>query len=63
MSPPEGVVAMKIDPQTGLHVADDRDGLVEYFYQENPPPDAGSGFGEPSASGTKPPEEVRDQLF
>lgn len=63
MSVPEGVVAMKIDPQTGLHVTDEREGLVEYFYQENPPPDSGGGLGDQPASGTKPPEEVRDQLF
>jgi penicillin-binding protein 1A len=60
---PEGVVAMKIDPQTGLHITDEREGLVDYFYQENPAPGAGAGLGDPSASGTKPPEEVRDQLF
>lgn len=60
---PEGVVAVKIDAQTGLRVAGNQDGLVEYFYQENLPPETGGGLGDQAGSGSKPSEEVKDQLF
>jgi penicillin-binding protein 1A len=42
---PEGVNAIKIDPVTGTRVDDDdSEGVYEYFYHENPPPDAPSFF-------------------
>jgi penicillin-binding protein 1A len=61
MAAPEGVVAVKVDAQTGLRVAGDQEGLVEYFYQENLPPTGGPG--DQPGSGSKPSEEVKDQLF
>jgi penicillin-binding protein 1A len=42
---PEGISAIKIDPVTGTRVDDDdSEGVYEYFYHENPPPDAPSFF-------------------
>lgn len=42
---PEGISAIKIDPATGTRVDDDdSEGVYEYFYHENPPPDAPSFF-------------------
>ncbi len=35
--PPEGIAAIKINPDTGMRVADDQPGFYEYFYQEFPP--------------------------
>lgn len=62
MAVPDGVVAVKIDPQTGLHVPDGADGMMEYFYQENIPGFQSAGDGTLSGGG-KSAEEVKDQLF
>ena len=41
---PKGIVAARINPETGFR---DEDGeILEYFFQENVPPEAGSNFGE-----------------
>jgi len=41
---PKGIVAARINPETGFR---DKDGeILEYFLQENLPPEAGSNFGE-----------------
>lgn len=59
--PPEGVVAVRIDPDTGLRVAEGQRGITDYFYQEFLPPERGSADGQ--FAGEKQPEEVRNQLF
>ncbi|MFN9491298.1 MAG: penicillin-binding protein 1A [Betaproteobacteria bacterium] len=53
LSPPQGVIAIQVNPDTGLRLSEG--GLSEYFYQEFPPPGANSG--------DKLPEEARGQLF
>ena len=58
--PPPGVVTARVDPQTGLRVADGAPGVNDYFYQEFLPPDQGDAA---AASGEKPADEVRNQLF
>jgi penicillin-binding protein 1A len=59
MRPPEGVVAVRIDPETGMR--DDGGKLTEYFFAENVPP---MGFGAAAATGgTRTADEVRSQLF
>jgi penicillin-binding protein 1A len=60
---PEGVVAAHIDPETGLRDPEDRQGLIEYFYHENLPPE-----GEPvrelgMPSGASRPDEVKSELY
>lgn len=56
-NPPPGIIAMQVDPATGLNSSDGT-GISEYFYQEFPAPTAeGSGGGE------KLPDEARSQLF
>lgn len=35
---PDGVMTVKINPETGVLVDEDEDGINEYFYHENPPP-------------------------
>jgi penicillin-binding protein 1A len=55
---PEGIVSMRIDPETGLRTEDGK--LTEYFYQEFVPserPVEGSGGVD------RPSEDVRNQLF
>ena len=42
---PDGVSAIKIDPTTGVREEGD-EGVYEYFYHENPPPEAESFFSD-----------------
>lgn len=61
ISPPSGVVAVAINPVTGLRERDGASKTTEYFYAESTPP-----FGDDSAfarDGTRPPDEVRNQIF
>ncbi|HSE00499.1 MAG TPA: penicillin-binding protein 1A [Burkholderiales bacterium] len=58
---PGGVVALHVNPDTGLRVADAQGGLVDYFYQEFPPPAQETLIG--GMVGGERPEEVRNQLF
>jgi len=53
-TPPEGVAAIRIDPASGARTSEG--GMVEYFLQEYPPPEA-------AAETVKPAEEVKDQLL
>jgi len=36
---PDGILALRIDPTTGIRADNDEDGIYEYFYHENPPPE------------------------
>lgn len=36
---PDGVIAIRIDPTTGVRADNDENGVYEYFYHENPPPE------------------------
>ncbi|MBI3044157.1 MAG: penicillin-binding protein 1A [Betaproteobacteria bacterium] len=62
LAPPNGVVAMRINPDTGLRVAEAEGGLVDYFYHESPPPEHETLIGG-VIGGDRPREEVRNQLF
>lgn len=60
-TPPPGVVAVRVSPETGMRVGDGEGGVADYFYQEFVPPE-----GSPSLApggGERPAEEVRNQLF
>ena len=61
LSTPSGVVAVNINPATGLRELDGRSRTTEYFYQESQPP-----LGDDSAfarDSNRPPEEVKNQIF
>jgi penicillin-binding protein 1A len=61
LKPPRGVVAVNINPLTGLREPSGISRTLEYFYQESQPP-----IGEDSAftrDSTRPPDEVRNQIF
>jgi len=60
ISPPAGVVAVNINPVTGLREHDGSSKTMEYFYQESQPP-----FGDDSAVARdgSPPQEVKNQIF
>ncbi len=55
---PEGIVSVRIDPETGLRAEDGK--LAEYFYQEFVPAENPS---ESSSGVDRPSEDVRNQLF
>jgi penicillin-binding protein 1A len=59
--PPSGVVAANIDPMTGLREPSGVSRTLEYFYQESLPP-----IGDDrtfTRDWTRPPDEVRNQIF
>jgi penicillin-binding protein 1A len=61
LPPPSGVVAVNINPSTGLRERDGGSRTTEFFYQESQPP-----FGDDSAfarDASRPPEEVKNQIF
>jgi penicillin-binding protein 1A len=62
LAPPGGVVSMRVNPETGLRVADAQSGIIDYFYQEFLPPDQETLVGG-VLGGERPREEVRNQLF
>jgi penicillin-binding protein 1A len=59
--PPAGVVALHVNPDTGLRIAEAQSGVVDYFYQEFLPPAQETLIG--GVLGGERPEEVRNQLF
>jgi penicillin-binding protein 1A len=62
LATPPGVVPVRINPDTGLRLADGSGGLVDYFYQEFVPPE--ENLAVPRAAGSaRPLEDVRNQLF
>jgi penicillin-binding protein 1A len=56
---PEGVVSVRIDPETGMQAPDSA--LGEYFYREFLPGDQPRDTAE--QAGTRTVEEVRSQLY
>jgi len=59
--PPEGVVALHVNPETGLRIADAQGGITDYFYQEFLPQAQETLIG--GVAGGERPEDVRNQLF
>src|SRR5689334_3585843 len=60
LSPPSGVVTVRVNPETGMRVSDG--GITDYFYQEFLPPEHETLVGG-VMGGDRPREEVRNQLF
>jgi penicillin-binding protein 1A len=61
ITPPSGVVAVNINPLTGLREPGGASRTSEYFYQESQPPVGEDGSF--ARDGTRPPDEVRNQIF
>jgi penicillin-binding protein 1A len=57
--PPSGIVAVNINPDTGLRERDGASKTTEFFYQESQPPDDNAM----ARDGGRPPEEVKNQIF
>ena len=53
---------MKVSPETGMRVSDSEPGLVDFFFREFMPLEAGSASGMPVGR-ERPAEDVRNQLF
>ena len=51
-----------MNPETGARAGEGEPGIVDYFYQEFPPPEGGIAIGIPG-SAERPAEEIRNQLF
>ncbi len=62
LTPPAGVIAARINPETGLRVDEAGGGVPDYFYQEFLPAEQDNLVGRGNL-GSRPPEEVRNQLF
>ena len=62
LSPPSGVVSVRVNPDTGLRVAEAQGGVADYFYQEFLPGEHETLVGG-VLGGDRPREEVRNQLF
>lgn len=60
LSPPPGVISVKINPESGLRDSGPTGTLAEYFFQEFVPAEQPL---IPSGSASGPSEEVRNQLF
>jgi penicillin-binding protein 1A len=58
---PDGVISVRIDPDTGLQAADGK--LAEYFYREFLPADEPPVATVEQQAGTRSPDEVRSQLY
>ncbi len=61
LSAPQGVVAVNINPTTGLREPSGASKTLEWFYQEAQPPTGDDSSFARDAS--RPPEEVRNQIF
>jgi penicillin-binding protein 1A len=60
LKPPPGVVAVSINPLTGLREPSGASKTAEFFYQESQPPIEESAVAR---DGSRPPDEVRNQIF
>jgi len=58
---PSGVVAVNINPVTGLREPSGASRTTEFFYQESQPPIGEDGSF--ARDGSRPPEEVKNQIF
>jgi penicillin-binding protein 1A len=61
LDPPGGIVAVNINPTSGMREPDGRSKTVEYFYVESLPTIGEEGAVARDTS--KPPEEVKNQIF
>ena len=60
LTPPQGILVVRINPETGLREADERSGIAEYFYQEFPPRQREDVLAPGTTRSTS---DVRNQLF
>ena len=61
LNPPPGVLAFRINAESGLRVTDGQPGIVDFFYQEFIPPEDTMASIPPGGE-QRPPEEVRTPI-
>jgi penicillin-binding protein 1A len=61
-APPEGVISARINADTGLRDPNGN-GLLEYFYQENLPPEGEAAPALQLIPGQRKPEDVKSDLY
>jgi len=61
LTAPSGVVAVNINPATGLREPSGASRTLEWFYQESQPPVGDDGAF--ARDGSRPPDEIRNQIF
>jgi penicillin-binding protein 1A len=61
-APPDGVMSARINPDTGLRDPNGN-GLLEYFYQENLPPEGEAAPALQLIPGQRKPEDVKSDLY
>jgi penicillin-binding protein 1A len=60
---PEGVIAARINPETGLRDPTSKNTIVEYFYQENLPAEEESTTGSELQSEPRRPEDIKNEIY
>ncbi|MEO8630492.1 MAG: penicillin-binding protein, partial [Betaproteobacteria bacterium] len=61
---PDGVLAARIDPDTGLRGTAQKNSMIEYFYHENLPPEEESPPADPQTpSQPRRPEDLRNEIY
>ncbi|MDP3210157.1 penicillin-binding protein 1A [Methylotenera sp.] len=63
MPVPDGVMALRVDPVTGVRADNDENGIYEYFYHENPPPEAEFSLPDLFDGGTDTPLNQPQQIL
>jgi penicillin-binding protein 1A len=59
---PDGILALRVDPLTGIRADNDEDGIYEYFYHENPPPEVEFSLPSLFGDGETAPDPLSTQV-
>jgi penicillin-binding protein 1A len=60
---PEGVIAARINPETGLRDPAAKNTIIEYFYHENLPAEEESSTGLETPSEPRRPEDIKNEIY
>ena len=60
---PEGVLAARIDPDTGLRSTAPKNSMIEYFYHENLPQEEETPADPQTPSQPRRPEDIRNEIY
>jgi penicillin-binding protein 1A len=60
---PEGVIAARINPETGLRDPAAKNTIIEYFYHENLPAEEEAATGSETPSEPRRPEDIKNEIY
>ena len=60
---PEGVIAARINPETGLRATCSKNTIIEYFYHENLPPEEECSAEPEAQSEQRRPEDIKNEIY